>query len=214
VPEDLMTELKAADPARGRVLPAATREELLARIVAEPVPEPEPRGHSRRPARARPRTLLLAAILALAVSGVGIAAFDRFQTSEEVTRDYRHVTGEFRLPPGYAWPGANADAGGVYAGQRAAVTKAASDAICAWWHYWLAAHRRDDAGAAAEALRGHARVMRRAPRHPRGASEDLGGFDQSVFAAERRLEADARAGRPAAIRRSLSVNCESVRPPR
>jgi hypothetical protein len=212
VPDDLMTELEAADPAPGRTLPAAAREELLARIVAEPLPEPH--GRSWRPARARPRTLLLAAILALAVSGVGVAAFDPFQTSEEVTRDYRQVTGEFRLPPGYAWPGANVDAGDVYAGQRAALTKAASDAVCAWWHYWLAAHHRGDAGTAEKALRGHARVMRSAPRHPRGASEDLGGFDQSVFAAERRLEADARAGRPAAIRRSLSVNCGSVRPPR
>jgi hypothetical protein len=50
-------------------------------------------------------------------------------------------------------------------------------------------------------------VIALTPRHDEGDSEDAGGADASLFAYERVLVADARAGRPAAIDQDLKINC-------
>lgn len=45
------------------------------------------------------------------------------------------------------------------------------------------------------------------PRHPRGASEDVGGIDATTVAALTQLIADARAGKTAPVRAYLRANC-------
>jgi hypothetical protein len=59
------------------------------------------------------------------------------------------------------------------------------------------AHARGDAAGMRAALAGHDEVMALMPRHRPTDSEDAGGADASVFAAERELVTEARAGRAA-----------------
>jgi hypothetical protein len=211
VPEDLLARLEAADPARGRRHPEDERERLLARIVEEPAAS----APARRTRRIIPRrTLLLAAILALAVSGVGLATFDLGQTPDEVERDYADVIREVPLPPGYRWPGAVLEPDAVYAGRRAAIMQATSQATCAWWDHWLRAAGRGDERTMAGALRGQARVFAMTPRAPKNGPEDVGGLDESSVAYHRELVAGARAERTGPVEGFVDINCPAGLVPR
>jgi hypothetical protein len=92
-------------------------------------------------------------------------------------------------------------------GRRAAIMAATGQADCAWWDYWLAADRRGDRATMARALAGRIRVLALTPRHPRGASEDLGGIDASTVAYDRLLIRDAKAGQADRIASYVDVNC-------
>jgi hypothetical protein len=211
VPEDLLTRLEAADPARDRRLPEDERERLLARIVEEPLSS----APARRGRRIAPRrTLVLAAILALAASGVGLATFDFGQSPDEVERDYAEVIRQVPLPPGYRWPGAVLDPDAVYAGRRAAIMQATSQASCAWWDHWLRAAARGDERTMAAALRGQARVFAMTPRAPKHGPEDVGGLDESSVAFQRELIASARAGRTGPVESYIEINCPAGLTPR
>jgi hypothetical protein len=204
MPTDLITRLTAADPALDARLPDHTREAIFEGIKAAP---PQRR---RSPLTTR-RLLVIAILAALAAAGVGVAALSRGgQTPRQVSLSYAEVTRHIPVPPGYKWPGADvptAEAGVVFAGQNAAVMQATGQATCAWWDYWRAAYSRDDKGTMAAALAGQAGVMAITPHHRPGDSEHAGGADESVFAYERVLLRDARAGRPGRIDQYLKANC-------
>jgi len=57
------------------------------------------------------------------------------------------------------------------------------------------------------ALAGERRVFALTPRHPRGASEDVGGIDATTVAYHRLLVNDAGAGRSERIASYVDVNC-------
>jgi hypothetical protein len=217
--DHVMKRLSAADPARGA---APLTDEHRARLLAASVsrrdqPSAMPRRVHRRVPR---RSALLAAVLALTCAGVGTAAvvLSR-QSGGEVRDDYLDVTRRVPLPPGYRWPGADApDATdgvrAVYAGHNMALMQATFQATCAWWDAWLQAHARADGAGMHAALAGHDKVLALTPRHRAGDSEDAGGADASFFAAERRLIADARAGRVSVIRARQAINCSGPSAPR
>lgn len=202
---DVMARLERADPARGRQLPEPERIALLQRVAIEQVPA-RPPGRRQIPRR----TLALAAVLALAVSGVGLATFDFGQAPDEVERDYNQVIKRIPLPPGYRWPGAQVEHDAVYAGRRAAVMQATIQADCAWWDHWLAAAAGGESATMARALDAEARVFAATPRAPNNGSEDAGGIDATTVAHHRTLVADAKAGRTQRIASYVAINCSNA----
>jgi hypothetical protein len=220
MPDGLIERLRRADPARAAApLTEEHRARLLAASVARrdaPKPVAPLRAHRHAPRRA----LLLACILALACAAAATAGVILSgQSGDQVRNDYVEVTRHVPLPPGYRWPGADAPdtadgAGVVYAGRNTALMQATLQANCAWWDAWLRAHARGDVAGMRAALAGHAEVIALTPRHRPGDSEDAGGADASLLAAERRLVADAHAGRTSAIRQRQAVNCTGPAAPR
>jgi hypothetical protein len=204
---DLMGRLSQADPARGQSLPATTGAAILARALSSPPVRPGRPARRRLPSRP---TLVLAAVLALAICGAGVATFDFGQSANQVEDDYARAIRDVPLPPGYRWPGAAVEEDSVYAGKRAAIMQATAQAGCAWWDYWLSAATRGDAAAMALALAGQQSVFAVTPRAPRGGSEDVGGIDATTVAYHRRLVADARAGRRQRIASYVEVNCSAA----
>jgi hypothetical protein len=203
VSDDLMTRLRAADPA-----PAehdANDDALLAQILASDRGAPAPRRRTRRR-----RVLILVPVAALLVAGAAFAGLKVVgggaSTANQVRDDYAVVTKSIPLPPGYRWPGLNLEDDSVY-GNPAALVYAAGQAECAWWDAWLVARAHGDRTAQDAALRGSIHNLAISPRHPEGASENVGGLDSGTVAYRQRLIRSARADNPTPIRRELKLNC-------
>jgi len=76
-------------------------------------------------------------------------------------------------------------------------------AECAWWRYW----DEGDAAQKAEALAGFRQVRTLMPLHPDGASEDVGGYDDSSLRFIDQMIAEAARGDGTNVRQFLLANC-------
>ena len=195
---DVLELLRQTDPARElQPAPADTRERLRQAIVAEPAP-----GGPRRPPRRRARRVLGAAVLALIVSAGAWSVYNTLDSPETVRSEFEDVTKTIPLPPGATWKELDLDEDGWY-GQRAGLMMALSQAECAWWRYW----DEGDVAQKAEALAGFRQVRALMPLHPEGASEDVGGYDDSSLRFIDRMIAEAERGDGTNVRRFLLANC-------
>lgn len=116
--------------------------------------------------------------------------------------DFEDVTKTIPLPPGATWKDPNLDENGLY-GQRAGLMHALYQAECAWWRYW----DEGDAAQKAEALAGFRQVRTLMPLHPDGASEDVGGYDDSSLRFIDQMIAEAARGDGTNVRQFLLANC-------
>lgn len=213
MPVESIDALRGADPAVGASLPPARKEALRRALLATDVaPVAPPAGRRRVPRRVG----LLVAVVALAITSGSLAVagvFSASQTADQVRRDYARAGAKIPLPPGTSLPAATFDDDALYAGRQAGLLTALSQADCAWWKAWRTAHSaRDETGADA-ALRGQAKVLGLMPRARAGQSEDVGGFTDSVFDLEHRMQREAAAGNPTTVDQYLYANCmPGVRP--
>jgi hypothetical protein len=216
---DHVTRLQAADPAAGTSLPAERRAALLRQILdAAAADSPGVAGGvpRRPPSRPRRRALPLAIVGALAVTSGALAVagvFPGAQTADEVGADYARAIKDIPLPANTRLPRVDFDHDALYAGRRAGYLTALTQADCAWWKEWRTAHGDGDTARQAAALRGQAKILALMPLAVSGQSEDIGGFTDSVFDAERKMRREAAAGDPTTVDQNIHANCTpGVRP--
>ena len=198
---DVLELVRAHDPAR-TLAPAsdAEREALRLRVLATPV-------RSRRARRVRPLAVALAvlvAALALATAGWGVYE-TVFQTADDVRADFDTQTAGIPLPPGVEWRVPDLEEG-LYVGPAARIM-ALEQAACAWLEEWDGAYRAGQAGRMAAATDGLGRVRALMPLHPAGASEDVGGYDETALAFYDAALREQGRGVPTRTEQYLVANC-------
>lgn len=199
---DVLELVRAHDPARALPpAPDAPREALRLRIIATPV-------RSTRTRRARPLAVafaVLVAALALATAGWGVYE-SVFHTADDVRSDFVVESAKIPLPPGAHWQQPNLDEQGLYTGPAAKMF-ALWQATCIWFEEWDTAFRSGDEPRMAAAAAGFERVRALMPLHPEGASEDVGGYDDSSLALYDRILREQRRGEPLNTEQYLIANC-------
>ena len=199
---DVLELVRAHDPARTLPrAPHAEREALRLRVLATPV-------RSTRTRRVRPLAVAFAALvaaLALATAGWGVYE-SVFHTADDVRSDFPAEAAKIPLPPGAHWQEPNLDEQGLYTGP-AAKMEALWQATCIWFEEWDAAFRSGDKPRMTAAAAGFERVRALMPIHPEGASEDVGGYDDSSLAFYDRILREQRRGEPSNTERYLIANC-------